>query len=396
MKTFITNNFYSLLFLLLLFSCEKNPTTFTLNVSVFPQEGGEVIISPQSRIYQSGDIVTLMSKPNEGWLFDGWDGDVSGYSTQIELIIYADIEVKSVFKKSKFFIHSNGLTCMCPDTKSGDRGYINGIEYESVDNELLRIRSEQGGDLTKLCTSLVTDMSNIFNKSKLNQPIGNWDVSKVTNMSNMFSGSKFNQDISNWDVSNVTVMEGMFYGSQFNRRIGEWDVSNVTNMYSMFHNSKFNQDISNWDVGNVKNMRMMFSSSQFNQPIGSWDVGNVTDMGWMFSKSQFNHNIEDWDVSKVEDMNHMFSESQFNQPIGNWNVGNVTDMERMFLRSQFNQPIGKWDVSKVTNMHGMFYGSPFNQNISKWCVTAISSEGFSDSFPFTEENKPKWGTCPNN
>lgn len=41
-------------------------------------------------------------------------------------------------------------------------------------------------------------------------------------MSNMFEFSKFNSDISNWDVSNVTNMDGMFWKSQFNRDISNW------------------------------------------------------------------------------------------------------------------------------------------------------------------------------
>jgi hypothetical protein len=38
--------------------------------------------------------------------------------------------------------------------------------------------------MTKLCTSLVTDMSYLFAGGGSNQPIKNWDVSNV--MSNMF------------------------------------------------------------------------------------------------------------------------------------------------------------------------------------------------------------------
>jgi surface protein len=95
-------------------------------------------------------------------------------------------------------------------------------------------------------------------------------------------------------------------------------------------------------------------------------------------------------------MYQMFSSSAFNQPLENWNVSKVTDMRWMFRDSPFNQPLGIWDVSKVNLMTGMFEYSPFNQNISKWCVTNIKSEpqNFSSNSPLTSENKPKWGTCP--
>lgn len=63
---------------------------------------------------------------------------------------------------------------------------INGTEYESVDDELVRLRRDEGADMTTLCTSLVTDLENMFSEGNFNQPIGNWDVSQVTTMSGMF------------------------------------------------------------------------------------------------------------------------------------------------------------------------------------------------------------------
>jgi hypothetical protein len=37
-------------------------------------------------------------------------------------------------------------------------------------------------DFTKLCTTMVTDMSYLFNETDLDQPIDSWDVSNVLNM----------------------------------------------------------------------------------------------------------------------------------------------------------------------------------------------------------------------
>jgi len=309
-----------------------------------------------------------------------------------------------------FTIDDKGIV-KCTGANPGDKGTINGVTYEAVDRELLVQRRDQNADLSKVCTSLVTDMRDLFaNKQNFNLPIGNWDVSNVTDMRGMFRGyivesssdtdyfynnfnqpignwevssvtdmqgmfylSHFNQPIGNWEVSSVTDMQGMFYLSQFNQPIGNWDVSSVTDMGWMFENSKFNQPIGNWDVSSVTTMSEMFRQSQFNQPIGNWDVSSVTNMSQMFYVSRFNQSIEGWDVSSVTDMGSMFQGARlFNQPIGNWDVSSVTNMGSMFGGSQFNQPIGNWDVSSVTNMRFVFSSSPFNQPIGNWDVSSVA------------------------
>ena len=345
------------LFLLLLsffvFSCgTENEPTYTLTTTASPSEGGT--ISPTDGEFTEGEQITLTGTPtDDGWVFSRWEGDWSGTSNPVNLTIDKNYNIIGVFERRPFYLGENGITVMCPETNVGDKGTIYGIEYESVDRELLIQRRDEGSDLTKVCVSNVTDLSQMFQFSQFNQDIGNWDVSNVTNMSAMFGG-----------VSNRP--------------------------------SSFNQPIGNWDVGNVTNMSFMFGYSPFNQPIGDWDMSNVTDMSFMFLRSQFDQPIGNWDVSSATNMNEMFKSSPFNQPIGDWDVSNVTNMNEMFDSSQFNQPIGNWDVGNVTNMRYMFNESQFNQPINGWCVTQFPSEpdNFSTNSPLTEENKPIWGTCP--
>jgi len=394
---------------------------YPLNISIEGKGTVEERIVSQSKTtdYPFETVVELTPVPDPGWEFEEWSGDVSSTEEVIEVTIVGEKNITVKFS-DPIFLGENGVTIMCPNGQVGDIGVVNGIEYEIVDRNLLLQRKNEGSDLTKVCVSIVTDMSLIFDNSTFNQPIGNWDVSNVTDMSKMFSYSEFNESISDWDVSNVTNMDRMFWRSQFNQPIGDWNVKNVTDMGRMFWGSQFNQPIGNWNVSNVTNMGRMFFVSQFNQPIGDWDVSSVTNMSWMFRSSQFNQSISNWDVSSVTTMNNMFEISQFNQPIGDWDVSSVTDMSSIFRESQFNQPIGDWDVSSVTNMNFMFWESPFNhpignwdvrnvtdmwgmlsytpfnQNISGWCVSQFTTEpdDFSTDSPLTEENKPVWGTCP--
>ncbi|WP_340105628.1 BspA family leucine-rich repeat surface protein [Rhodohalobacter sp. 8-1] len=228
-----------------------------------------------------------------------------------------------------FKLANNGVTVICPGASSGDFGKVNGIEYEAVDNALLRTRRDEGADLTILCTTLVTDMSGLFDKfnfnnySNFNQDIGSWDTQNVTTMRRMFNSNKsFNQDIGSWNTVNVTVMAGMFSGaSNFNGDIGNWITANVTNMGAMFNlATSFNQDIGNWNTKNVRRMSSMFAdASSFNQNIGAWNVSKVTNRGTMntmfFNASSFNQDLSEWCVEE-----HSEKPDFFDHEADNWTL----------------------------------------------------------------------------
>jgi surface protein/VCBS repeat-containing protein len=318
-----------------------------------------------------------------------------------------------------FTLHTNGVTCLCPNAANLETGDVNGVTYTKRTKEQI---TPQNAATT--CTSGITDMSALFYPTNFNGNISSWDVSSVTNMRAMFFGTNFNQPIGNWDVSNVTDMHEMFtYNTSFNQPINNWNVGNVTNMYQMFtYSSSFNQPLNNWNVSNVTNMSNMFlGASNFNQAIGNWSVSNVTDMSRMFesnisfnqpidnwnvinvtnmssmfnSASNFNQAIGNWNVSSVTNMSGMFySASLFNKSIENWNVGNVTNMSNMFyLAESFNKPLGNWNVSNVTNMAYMFSrASIFNQPIENWTVSSVTN--MASMFDQSAFNKPlnNWNT----
>jgi surface protein len=317
----------------------------------------ETVLPQRTTEYPFETVVVLESIPSEGWEFVEWSGDLSGNENPQMIVVDGDKEVTVTFVPT-VYLSENGITIMCPNRRIGEKGLVDGIEYEVVDRNLLIQRRNEGEDLSKVCTSNVTNMSSLFR--------GQSDLKY-----------SFDNSIENWDVSSVTNMAGMFQHSNFNRPIEIWDVSKVTSMALMFYDSEFNQSIGSWNVGNVTDMNQMFALSSFNQPIG------------------------DWNLSKVKDMSSMFFRSKFNQPIGNWDVSSVTNMNSLFMGSTgelnpFNQPIGNWDVSNVVRMMGMFEYSSFNQPINKWCVIKIPIEPeiFSVGSPLLAQYKPKWGTCP--
>ena len=187
-------------------------------------------------------------------------------------------------------LDDNGVTVKsldCSQRVIGNTYTLNNISYLVVNRTILLSKIKRGEDVTKICTTCVTNMKGMFNGANdFNQDISSWDVGNVTNMEDMFRGaSSFNQDVGLWNVSRVTKMKYMFYrASSFDQEIGLWDVSNVTDMHGMFFlASIFNGDITGWVVSEVTDMSSMFQrAGLFNQNIGGWDVGEVTAMKSMF------------------------------------------------------------------------------------------------------------------
>ena len=215
---------------------------------------------------------------------------------------------------SNVYIDDNGITIRAKESAEiGDEVLVNGEEFLIVDEQMLRDMVNNGDDLSKVITSKVFNMGDLFKGKAINGNISGWDVSNVDFMRQMFMDTSFNQDISNWDVSNVYRFGMMFQNSTFNGDISSWDVTKSGNLFggipsenplngfrvyynSMFKNSAFNQDISSWDISWSNFMGEMFmGASKFNQDLSSWTVNHVTNCdgfwkgaeAWVLPKPNF-------------------------------------------------------------------------------------------------------------
>ncbi|MEI0496525.1 BspA family leucine-rich repeat surface protein [Brachyspira intermedia] len=248
----------------------------------------------------------------------------------------------------------------------------------STKEELKNLVFTDGIKLSDVDTSLITDMSELFQKSQRKdfEGIEDWDTSNVDDMSFMFFWAiDFNHTLNNWNVSNVRNMSGMFQAAiKFNQPLDKWNTSNVKTMSFMFNYAKaFNQNINNWNVSKVEDLSYMFCECEvFNQPLNDWDVSNVKTMEGTFRRAyKFNQPLYKWDTSKVKNMHEMFVQCKaFNQPLNSWNVSNVKNMEAMFCDTlSFNQPLDKWNTKNLKKFESMFkYAENYNcyYSLANW------------------------------
>ena len=248
-------------------------------------------------------------------------------------------------------------------------------KYKPKDKEELKKLVEDNNIyLGDIDTSLITDMSYLFSKTKIKDYSGieNWNTENVINMESMFNifhNNTFNQCVNNWNVSKVENMKRMFSGcSKFNQPLDKWDISKVNDMGGMFLACKeFNQNINSWwNVSNVRNMKeMFFNCYNFNQPLDKWNVSNVENMTVMFAGAyNFNKSLNDWDISNVKYMLSMFNGAgSFNKPLNKWNTAKLENMYSMFYNAiMFNQDLSNWNLDNVSDLAFAFEETPLKKN----------------------------------
>lgn len=318
-------------------------------------DGGSTIIAKGVCWNTSPNPTTSNNKTSEGVGVGNFTSPISNltFLTKYYVRSYATNSIGTAYGDEIIFttlnpiyLDPNGVTIKAYDWATiGEKGIVSGEEYLIVDKNELKNIISSGGNPTKVCTSKITDMSDLFRNSNFNGDLNHWDVRNVTNMISMFSDAKkFNGKINLWDVANVRFMQNMFFGaSSFNQTLKDWDVSNVTDMTWMFGGAAaYNQDMNTWNVGNVTDMRNMFSSAfSFNGDISSWNVSKVTNMSYMFFYNSFNRDINQWNVSSVNDMTEMFRYNTiFNRDLSLWDVSKVLKC------SLFGDGTNNWTLPK--------------------------------------------------
>lgn len=92
------------LFLFLSCSTESTPV-YQLSMNTDPAEAGSV--SPSSGEFEEGESVEVRATANENWVFDRWQGDLTGNLNPAPVILNMDKSITAVFKKQEYNLAIN-------------------------------------------------------------------------------------------------------------------------------------------------------------------------------------------------------------------------------------------------------------------------------------------------
>ena len=280
-------------------------TTTQYQLTVNTSDNGSV--SPSSGTYNYGESVSITASPDTGYGFINWtdsSGNELSTNPTYTFNITSDTTITANYEELLFYLHQNGVTILCPNASVGAVGTVDGKPYTKVNRNTLIAKRDADEDLSKVCTSGITDLNSMFrkknttNNASVSSDISSWDTSEATSFSRIFANTDFNQDISNWDTGKVENMYNAFQNAwEFNQDISGWNTENVKNMRQTFRLAKkFNQDISGWNTSSVNDMRAFLKQTVvFDQDLSGWNVLGVTQC------AQFILNAQSMSEDKIPD-----------------------------------------------------------------------------------------------
>ncbi len=182
--------------------------------------------------WQESTVSQILNKinPNDAkWITKGDWGSNGKFVVDKDgnAVIYAmdaskPIIFHNMFDENAKLPKATVTTLTFQDKVQGDTdSSMNSAFTDTLDHTFTNLKTINNLD-TNVDTSNVTDMGGMFFNVPLLTTVGDlsqWNISKVTDMSNMFEDSKLTTvgDLSQWDTSKVTNMAQMFIGSQLTR-----------------------------------------------------------------------------------------------------------------------------------------------------------------------------------
>ncbi len=95
----------------------EDTTSYQINISI--SGNGSVIKTPDSLFFHLNDTLVLFAEADEGWIFTGWEGDITGTDNPDTLFVSGNMNITAVFEIIEFYINidvsGNGYVTKNPD-----------------------------------------------------------------------------------------------------------------------------------------------------------------------------------------------------------------------------------------------------------------------------------------
>ncbi len=140
--------YLSFVFSIIITGCSGSSTpVFVLEVTPTPSEGGTV--TPASGEFEEGEVVEVMAEPNDYYIFDSWQGDVSGNENPVEIVMDSDMIFTALFEKLEFPLEINiegggSVEQNVVETKTTDYEHGTVVELTAIPDDGWRFLEWQG------------------------------------------------------------------------------------------------------------------------------------------------------------------------------------------------------------------------------------------------------------
>lgn len=92
-----------LLTILYLTACSTESTpVYTVQTSVTPNGSGTITSSPAGQNFDKGTELTFTANANNGYIFNGWQGDLSGSSNPSSITLNKDVSITAIFEEKAY------------------------------------------------------------------------------------------------------------------------------------------------------------------------------------------------------------------------------------------------------------------------------------------------------
>jgi len=133
---------------ILMFSCDTStspfddslPDNYTLTTNINPEIGGTV--TPPDGEFVDGTRIELLAEPSEGFLFDEWQGDLTGSQNPAVLFISRDLNITALFSEIEYQLNINVVGEGSVTQEIIDQEAINIEEKESTTSSQAEIKRE--------------------------------------------------------------------------------------------------------------------------------------------------------------------------------------------------------------------------------------------------------------